>query len=382
MHFLALKMLMGDRLKYFGLIAGIAFAAMLIAQQASILVGFTRQTGAFIRDTAQADLWVMDSQVRFSQDRVPIRDTMVQLARGTPGVDWAVPLYQGFVRGKMPDGTSFTLIMVGLDDASLTGAPPLMLSGQLSDLRRDRGVLIDGRTAAKKLLMKNGGDRPMQIDDRFSIMDHEARIVGTYQGRESFFWEPVIYTTYTRALAFSPQERNGLSFVMVKLAPGANLEATRTALQARTGLTVRTNEEFIQLTADYILNETGVLINFGLAVLLGFIIGALVAGQTFYNFTLDNLRHYGALKAMGVTNLRLAGMVLLQAGVVAIQGYAIGVGMAAGMGLLVAKSGLAFSMPWYIPLFTLVAMLLVCALAAWLSLRRVFALEPAVVFKG
>jgi putative ABC transport system permease protein len=117
-------------------------------------------------------------------------------------------------------------------------------------------------------------------------------------------------------------------------------------------------------------------------VFLGFVIGALVAGQTFYNFTLDNLRHYGALKAMGVTHGRLAGMVLLQAGVVAIQGYAIGVGMAAGMGLLVAESGLAFSMPWYIPAFTLAAMLVVCALAAWLSLRRVFALEPAVVFKG
>ena len=382
MHFVALKMLMGDRLKYFGLIAGIAFAAMLIAQQASILVGFTRQTGAFIRDTSQADLWIMDSQVRFSQDRVPVRDTMVQLARGTPGVSWAVPLYQGFLRGKMPDGTSFTLILVGLDDASLTGAPPVMLQGQLSELRRNHNVLVDGRTAHKKLWMKNGGERAMRVGDRFSIMDHEAHIVGAYQGRESFFWEPVIYTTYSRALAFSPQERNGLSFVMVKLAPGADLEATRARLQARTGLTVRTNQEFIDLTADYILKETGVLINFGLAVFLGFVIGALVAGQTFYNFTLDNLRHYGALKAMGVTHGRLAGMVLLQAGVVAIQGYAIGVGMAAGMGLLVAESGLAFSMPWYIPAFTLAAMLVVCALAAWLSLRRVFALEPAVVFKG
>jgi hypothetical protein len=38
----ALKMLTGDRLKYFGLIAGIAFAALLIAQQASILAGFIR----------------------------------------------------------------------------------------------------------------------------------------------------------------------------------------------------------------------------------------------------------------------------------------------------------------------------------------------------
>jgi putative ABC transport system permease protein len=59
-------MLFGDKLKYVGLIVGIAFASMLMCQQASILVGLTRQTGSFIRDTTQADLWIMDLQVRFS----------------------------------------------------------------------------------------------------------------------------------------------------------------------------------------------------------------------------------------------------------------------------------------------------------------------------
>ncbi|MEO5340276.1 MAG: ABC transporter permease [Magnetococcus sp. MYC-9] len=382
MYIVALKMLLGDRLKYYGLIAGIAFAAMLISQQSAILVGFTQQTGAFIRDTAQADLWIMDPQVRFSQDRVPLRDTMVQLARGTPGVAWAVPLFQSFERAKMPDGTSFTLILVGLDDASLVGAPPLMVEGKLTDLRRDRGVLIDARTSGSKLRMKNGGQRAMRVGDHFSIMDHDAHIVGSYQGRTSFFWEPVIYTTYSRALSFAAGERSMLSFVMVKLAPGADREITRRALQQRTGLAARTNEEFVQITADYILNETGILLNFGFAVLLGFAIGALVAGQTFYNFTLDNLRHYGTLKAMGVSNGQLARMLFLQVAVVALFGYSIGIGMGAGLGLLMSASGLAFSMPWQIPAVTLAAIGVVCLLAAWISLRRVFALEPAVVFKG
>ncbi|MBI3148431.1 MAG: TolC family protein [Betaproteobacteria bacterium] len=99
---IALKMLFSDRLKYFGLVAGIAFATMLIVQQASILVGFTKQTGSFIRDTAQADLWLMDPQVRFAQDPVPLRDTALQMARGVPGVLWAAPLYQGSQRAKLP----------------------------------------------------------------------------------------------------------------------------------------------------------------------------------------------------------------------------------------------------------------------------------------
>jgi len=382
MNSIALKMLMGDKLKYFGLIAGIAFATMLILQQSSILVGFARQTGAFIRDTAQADLWIMDPQVRFSQDQVPVRGTTIQLARGVSGVDWALPLYQGFLRGKMPDGTRFTMILVGLDDATLMGAPPVIVDGTLAELRRDKAVFIQADKPEKKLMMKRGGGRPMAIGDRFSANDQEAVVTGTYRGRESFFWEPVIYTTYSRALQYAPPERNSLAFILVKVKPGHDLEAVKAALEERTGLAVRTNEQFIQLTADYILNTTGILINFGLAVALGIMIGSLVAGQTFYNFTLDNLRHYGALKAMGVSDGQLMRMVLLQAGTVAVLGYGIGAGLGSGMGWMVASQGLAFSMPWYVPTFAFSAILSVCALAAWLSLRQVFKLEPAIVFKA
>jgi len=382
MNSIALKMLMGDKLKYFGLIAGIAFATMLILQQSSILVGFARQTGAFIRDTAQADLWIMDPQVRFSQDQVPVRGTTIQLARGVSGVDWALPLYQGFLRGKMPDGTRFTMILVGLDDATLMGAPPLIVDGTLADLRRDKAVFIQADKPEKKLMMKRGGGRPMAIGDRFSANDQEAVVTGTYRGRESFFWEPVIYTTYSRALQYAPPERNSLAFILVKVKPGHDVQTIKAALEARTGLAVRTNDQFIQLTADYILNTTGILINFGLAVALGIMIGSLVAGQTFYNFTLDNLRHYGALKAMGVSDGQLMRMVLLQAGTVAVLGYGIGAGLGSAMGWMVAAQGLAFSMPWYVPTFAFSAILSVCALAAWLSLRQVFKLEPAIVFKA
>jgi putative ABC transport system permease protein len=381
MNRIALKMLMGDRLKYFGLIAGIAFATMLIVQQSSILVGFAKQTGSFIRDTAQADLWVMDPQVRFSQDAVPVRDTTVQLARGVPGVEWAVPLYQGFLRGKMPDGTRFTMIMVGLDDATLMGAPPVIVEGTLADLRRDKAVFIQADKPEKKLMMKQGGGRPLALGDRFSANDHDAVVTGTYRARESFFWEPVFYTTYTRALQYAPPERNSLAFVLVKVKPGNDLHAVKSAIERKTGLAVRTNEEFVKITADYILNTTGIIVNFGLAVALGVLIGSLVAGQTFYNFTLDNLRHYGALKAMGVSDRQLMGMLLLQAATVALLGYSIGVGLGSGMGWIVASQGLAFSMPWHVPALTLLAILSVCAVAAWLSLSRVFRLDPAVVFK-
>jgi putative ABC transport system permease protein len=372
MNRIALKMLMGDRLKYYGLIAGIAFATMLILQQSAILIGFSKQTGAFIRDTAQADLWIMDPQVRFSQDLVPVRDTTVQLARGVPGVDWAVPLHQGFLRGKMPDGTRFTMIIIGLDDATLMGGPPIIVDGQLSDLRRDKAVFIQADKPEKKLMMKRGGGRAIALGDRFTVNDHEAIVMGTYRGRESFFWEPVLYTTYSRALSWAPRERNTLAFVLVKVKQGEDVQAVKEALERKTGLAVRSNSDFIKLTADYILNTTGILVNFGLAVALGVLIGSLVAGQTFYNFTLDNLRHYGALKAMGVSNRQLITMVLLQAGTVAVLGYCVGAGLGSAMAGSWPRRVSPFSMPWQVPAFRW-RHCLGCALAAWLSLRRVFA---------
>lgn len=311
-----------------------------------------------------------------------MRDTVVQLARGVDGVRWALPLFQGYTRGKLPDGTRFTLILVGLDDATLMGGPPLMVQGELSDLRQDRAVLIDAVSAPTKLMMRQGGGRALTVGERFSINDNEVRIVGAYEGRRSFFWEPVLYTTYSRALSLVPPERNSLSFVLIRLEPGADVARVRAALAARTGLTTLTNDEFIARTAAYITVETGIVVNFGMAIALGFLIGTLVAGQTFYNFTLDNLRHYGALKAMGVTNGRLAGMVLLQALTVAALGYGIGVGLGAASGKIMESAGLAFSMPWQIPALTAAAILAVSTLAALLALRQVFRLEPAVVFKS
>ena len=94
------------------------------------------------------------------------------------------------------------------------------------------------------------------------------------------------------------------------------------------------------------MTNTGIPINFGIAVGLGFIVGTAIAGQTFYNFTLDNLRHFGALKAMGASNGTLLRMILLQALVVGSLGYGLGVGGAALFGSVLGSTELAFKLPW------------------------------------
>jgi putative ABC transport system permease protein len=379
---LAIKMLVGDRLKYLGLLAGMVFAAMMIAQQASIFSGLASQTGTFIREIGDVDLWVMDPQVRFSEDMMALPDTLVQRVRGVPGVDWASPLYKGFLRCRLPDGSRSSLILVGLDDATLAGGPHTMSKGDLTILRQDPGIIVDERELDNKLKGKKPGSEAMKIGDRISINDHEAVVVGTYKGNPSFFWDPVVYTTYSRAVKFAPRERNLMSFVLVKCRKGADIEAVRRQIEATTPYIARTGPEFEDVTRNYILKSTGILINFGIAIGLGFVIGMLITGQTFFNFTLDNLKYYAALKALGASASLLIRMVLVQVLSVTWLSFGIGVGIAALMGTLIGKTDLAFLMKWQTLAMTGGAMLVVSVSAAMLSLIKVLRLEPATVFKG
>ncbi len=381
MNLLALKMLTGDRLKYFGLLAGMAFAAMMIAQQASIFVGLKSQTGTFIRENSIVDLWVMDDQVRFSEDQKPIPETSVQRIRSVDGVEWAVPMYKGWLRARLADGTRMQIIVVGIDDATLIGGPGQMVTGDLTDLRRDAAILVDERDLKTKLWLERAG-QATRIGDRISINDTEMVVAGTYSSPPSFFWDPMVYTTYTKALRLAPPERNLTSFVLVKLKPGVDLESVREQIETRTRFIARTGKEFEAMTSGYILAKTGILVNFGMAVGLGFVIGLIVTGQTFFNFTLDNLRYFASLKAMGASTPRLIGMVLSQVIAVTLMAYGIGVGVAAIAGGFIRGAGLAFTMPWQVLALTLAAMMLVAVLSAVLSLVKVIRLEAGVVFRA
>ncbi|MFM7281475.1 MAG: ABC transporter permease, partial [Planctomycetia bacterium] len=175
-------MLLGDRARYFGLVVGLAFATLLITQQASIFTGFTERTASWIRDTGQADLWIMDTQTEFTEDRKPIQSNALQRVRGVAGVEWAVPMYKAYIQVRLADGTRRNVRLVGIDDATLAGAPPVMLEGRIEDLRQDRAVIVDVRDVNDALRLTRGldgeGPRPLRMGDRIDINDHDAVVVG------------------------------------------------------------------------------------------------------------------------------------------------------------------------------------------------------------
>jgi putative ABC transport system permease protein len=459
MTWIALKMLTGDRAKFFGIVLGLTFASLLITQQGAIFCGLMCRTAGQIFDITGADLWVMDANVRYVDDVKPMIENNLYRVRGVEGVKWAVPLYKGNARAKL---NSYSIdpntqkivkhevieqaILLGLDDASLVGAPPLerMIVGRLTDLRKPDAVIVDyGRLAklypgepweefkktqkgglkesinrgarslvrsletmaeapAPRAERKSGSDGAMSApafedDDRararkqfytrflgreLEMNDHRAFIVGVCEATPTFQSNAVIYTTYSRAKRFIPQERKILSYVLAKAEPGIDPVTVAEAIKRQTGLKARSSHEFVWDTIWYYFKYTGIPVNFGITTLLGFLVGTAIAGQTFYNFTIENLKQFGALKAMGATNSRIVAMILLQATVVGLLGFGMGLGLASLFGVMTAGGELAFYMPWELLPITAASIVLICILASVLCVQRVIVLEPAVVFRG
>ncbi len=380
MSWVALKMLTGDRAKYFGIVFGITFAALLICQQASIFCGLMRMTASQIRDIQGAQIWVMDPGVQFIDDIKPMSENELYRIRGVPGVAWAVRLYKGLARARFSDGTFQQVILLGLDDATMVGAPRTMVVGSLADLRRPDAVIMDER--GYRYLWPG---EPCQIGKTFEMNDRRAVIVGICEASATFQTFPIVYTRFSQSTQFVPRERKMLSFVLAEPIPSLTAGEAAQRIEQQTGLKALTRDEFVWTTIDYYMRRTGIPINFGITVVLGFFVGTAIAGPTFYLFTVENLKQFGSLKAMGTTNLRLVGMILLQALIVSLIGYGLGVGGAVCFGLAMEAAAKsvppAFYMTWHILAMVGAGITLIAMLASLISIRRVVVLEPAIVFK-
>jgi putative ABC transport system permease protein len=314
-----------------------------------------------------------------------------------PGVAWAVKLYKGNVGCRLEGGQYRTAILFGLDDASLVGAPPKMLAGAFDDLRIPDAVIVDKAGyeymwPAEKTTIKTEGYKLGKV---FEMNDRRAVLVGVCQVSMPFMSTPILYTRYSQATLYAPRERNLLSFVLAKAAPGVAPEEVCRRIEEQTQvnraedgdrrLVALTGDGFFWKTIWYFMGSTGIPINFGITIALGFVVGVAIAGQTFYLFTLENLRQFGSLKAMGLTNGRIVGMILLQAFLVGLLGYGLGLGLSAAYFETISRQKVELEGIFlYREVALLVAgcVMVICVLASVLSARKVLVLEPAIVFRG
>lgn len=372
---LALKLLVNDRPKLFALVLGITFAIFLMVQMASMFAGVLQRSSATVANVG-ASVWVMDPAVQTVSNAIPVPDYLTDAVRSLDGVRYAVPLYSGGGLVKLADGEYQPVNIMGLDDSSLYGRPALE-TGRLEDIYGENGFIVVHDAEYKKL------GNPV-IGSEFELNDHRARIVGVAKVASSgLFGVPTLYTTYSRALQYLPQSRFTTSYVLVEPKSPADIPRIEAEV-ARLGYKALSQSQFNQRIAAFYTFQTGVGMNIMLMMVISFIVGLSISGQTFYTFVIENLDKFGALKAIGARGQDLVYMILFQAGFAGIVGYGLGVGLCA---LVIA--GARLRMPDYAAVITLPIlvyafgmMIVIAGASSVVAARRVLSIDPFEIFRG
>jgi putative ABC transport system permease protein len=376
---IALRMLFGDRAKYAMLVSGICFATILMTQGLALffgILGFSYATMTNIR----APIWVVDPLVQQAADNQPLRDTDVDRVRSVEGVAWAAPLYVGNAQAKLlTGGATQAVMLVGLDTDTLSGAPTRLLQGSILDLRQPEGVIVDARFVE---MMRRLRGVELRVGDAFEMNDRRAVIVGIVKVAQGMAGATYVFTTWDRAKGFAPAQRRMLTHVLAAPIPGRTDSEVAQAIHRQTGLQARTEPEFKGMSARWMLVNSPIPYVVGLIVGIGFVIGLGVSGQTFYTFVLENTRHLGALKAMGASNLTLARMITVQAGIVGFTGFGLGVGAMSAFFSVLPEGRAPLLLLWQIPVVVFIAITLICMASALLGVWRVTRIEPAIVFRA
>jgi putative ABC transport system permease protein len=259
-----------------------------------------------------------------------------------------------------------------------------MTEGSVGDLRHADAIIVDYDGSQTKLARAAPGNRlmPLHRGELLELNDHRAVVVGVAKIGYNYNSLPVIYTTYTRAQSYVPAERKLLSFVLVKVKKGYARDTVLRRIRSSSGLAAYPTDDFQSNSMWWFIEKTGIMVNFGIIVTTALLGGGAVAGQTFYTFTLDNLRYFAVMKALGTKTRPLIGMILAQTFTVGLLGYGIGMIGVTISSYFLTGSKVAYRLIWQTPAATCIEILLICSIAALLSLGRVIRLEPAVVFKA
>ncbi|MDC0886175.1 ABC transporter permease [Altererythrobacter sp.] len=371
-------MLTGDKQKFYGLVFGIAFSTLLITQQLTIFVNLVERGASGTYNVGEAEIWVMDPVSRTTDVNFPMPTTALDKVRGVPGVEWAVPHLRAAASVRTKEGDLEGVAVIGVDDATLIGLPKNMVAGSIDVLSRPDSVIIDDVGTINMF-----GPDVDPIGERLELNDQRAVVRGIADAIPSFTSQVTLYTKYSQALQYVPGTRNRLSFVLAGVTDGEQAADVAARIEEQTGLKAETRDEFAQAGVDFIIQNTGIPTNFGITVILGFVVGVAIVGLTFSLFIRDNIKQFGALKAIGVKNSRILRMVAVQAGLVGFVGY--GLGVLGTVVFLWSFSGnpffKGFYIPWQIPIISLVAVVIILAITGSLALRSVFKTEPAAVFR-
>jgi putative ABC transport system permease protein len=371
---LGLKTLLHDKVRLLITVSGVAFAVTLVLVQVGLFVGLLDNSTITIRKLS-ADLWITSKNSPNLDFVHQFPESNLYRARSVPGVARADNLILSFMQVSLPSGAEETAIVYAMEDLRGWGVPWRVTAGNLDDLKRGAFVMFD-ESAAKRF-------GAFQVGDYREVMGQRLKVIGTSREAKSFTTTPLAFMDLRRAQELQPELLAGkTSYIVVKLAPGANVEAVRGELAARLPYNdVFTSQAWAERSRGYWIENTGLGFNAFLTVFLGCLVGVVVVAQTLYTSTMEHLKEFGTVKAIGGSNLDIYRMLGKQATVAAVLGFVLGYLPAQLLKPVIASAGLKLIIAPELTVLVLVGTVALCLASALLSFRKVASIDPALVFR-
>ncbi|HEX4952790.1 MAG TPA: ABC transporter permease [Thermoanaerobaculia bacterium] len=371
---LALKNLLHDKLRALITISGVAFAVTLVFVQVGLFLGLLFNASVTI-DRIPADLWVTSKNTANIDFAQTFPEIAIQRVRSVPGVARADNLIVWFMNVRLPSGAQEGALVYALHDFSAWGIPWRVEEGDLTDLKRGRYFFLD-QSATRRW-----GE--FEVGQYREVLGSRLKLIGRTQEAESFTTTPIVFMDYDLAQEISPFDLAGkTTYVLVRLAPGADVAAVRAEIQKRLPYNdVFTREEWRERSRSYWVDSTGLGLNMIMTVFLGCLVGVVVVAQTLYTSTMEHLKEFGTVKAIGGGNRQIYSILGQQATVASVLGFLSGAAMAFALKPAMAKISLKLLISNQLVLQVFAGTLLLCLAAALISFRKVARIDPALVFR-
>jgi putative ABC transport system permease protein len=369
---LAFRNLFHDRVRLAVTLIGILFSIVLVAVQLGLYLGASKMIISMI-NRADADIWIMAYGTKNFEEAQPIASREKFAALSTPGVISATPLIAAFTDWKKPTGGSTIVVIIGADpeDGGLT--PWNLVEGDLAGLGTRDAVIVD-----KSYLEELAVDK---VGDIAQIGGNRVRVTGFTDGIRSFTVSPFVFTNVQRARSLLGMPSERLTYVLVKVAEGADPVAVRDAIRLRVpDGEVLTKAEFRDRSLNHWLFATGAGVPLLGGALLGLIVGTVIVAQTLYSSTKDHLNEFATLRALGSSSGYIYKVILAQAALSAALGYVLGIVLS--LIIVWFSEGTALPMVMTPGLAALLfgLTLFMCAISAVAAISKVTRIDPAMVF--
>lgn len=372
---LALKTLLHDKLRFAITVVGVAFAVTLVFVQVGLFLGLLDNASITI-DHIDADLWVTSKNTPNVDFSHAFPESRAERVRSIPGVARAENLIVQFMNMSLPSGAEEGVVVYALEDFRGWNIPWNITEGDLADLRRGDFMFMD-----QSSVRRFGA---FEVGDYREVFGRRLKIIGRTRDAKSFTTTPLVFMSYTLAQSLQPRLQGASTYVLVKLEPGANVEAVRHEIQSRLPFNdVYTKAEWSTRSRSYWVENTGIGFNMYITVFLGCLVGIVVVAQTLYTSTMEHLKEFGTVKAIGGSNFDIYKILARQAGISAVVGFVVGLVPSFAMRpVILAKADLKLIISPTFMAIVFVGTVVLCLLASMISFRKVAAIDPGLVFRG